>query len=88
MSSKSVEASPDRSAPVEQRLVDGVMFIAFDLRLYFRLDFAEPLGFIAEPLDRSITGDLSASAETLDEVFHAISVLYNRALRKSYGLSE
>lgn len=76
----------NRSSPVEYRMIDGVCFVAYDLLEYFNTQFSQPLGYTAEPVDRSIVGDLSCAAVTLDEAFAAVSQAYTSTIRKSFNI--
>lgn len=78
----------NRTKPVMHKEIDGVIFIAYDLLQYFNTDFPHSLGYIAEPADRSIVGDISATSESLDDAFRNISALYTYHLKKSFGIKE
>lgn len=77
----------NRSRPIEYRTIDNIVFVAYDLLEYFNTKSQARLGYIAEPVDRSIVGDISTTAATLDDVFNTVSTAYSTAISKSFNLN-
>jgi len=82
------EIHPDRSKPLETRPHAGITFVLYDVRDFLRVEIPEPLGYVAEPLDNSVVGELSATGETMEDAINAISAMYSEKLKQAYGVKE